>query len=144
MPFLLPSDLKTHLYDEVVTEITRGDDSLTTNAIAAAVQEAKIYLSKFDLVALFGTAETDPTFTDAYLLALVKDLATWHLLRIANPGTDNAIARTAYEDAIGVLKSIQNGSVQPAGWPYADTAAESVPDGNSINWSSVPKRSNYY
>ena len=144
MPIIAPSDLSTHLYAEIITEITRGDATITTTAIDTAVQEAKMYLAKYDLVQLFGTTSASPTFTDGYLSNLVKDLATWHLLRLANPGVDNATARTAYEDALGVLKSIMTGQVQPAGWPYINTLGETTAEGDSIKWSSMHKRHNYY
>jgi hypothetical protein len=144
MPIITQADLATNIYAEVIDEITRSDSSITDRAISTAVQEAKMYLARFDLVQLFGTDTSDPTVRDEYLNSLIKDLACWHLLRLSNVSADQAVYRTAYEDAIAVLKNIMAGAIQPEGWPYLETGAESVPPGDSISWNSNPKRNNYY
>jgi len=143
MPVITPSDLETNLYPEIITEITRADNSITERAISTAVQEAKIYLSRYDLVQLFGTDSTPPAIADDYLKSLVKDIACWHLLRLGNTTTDLGIFRTAYQDAITALKSIMSGQAQPEGWPYAEAATQ-PPDGTAISWSSNERRNNYY
>ena len=145
MPIIIPPDLRTNIYLEVIDEITRSDSNITQSAIDAAIQEAKMYLSRYDLVQLFGTGRDEPTVTDEYLRSLIKDIACWHLLRLCNTGVDHTIARTAYQDAIGSLKNIMSGQAQPQGWPYADNStADPTPEGNTISWSSNPKRNNYY
>jgi hypothetical protein len=145
MPIITVAELETKLYAEVITEITRGDIAIAETAIVAAVQECKMYLSRYDLVQLFGTDTEPPIVDDEYLKSIVKDIACWHLLRLSNTGVDYTTSRTAYTDALDVLKSIKAGAVQPQGWPYktADTD-HTMPDGNSINWNSNPKRSNHY
>ena len=144
MPIITSSDLNTHLYPEIVTEITRGDDTITTAAIATAVQEAKLYLSKYDLLQLFGTDTVAATYSDALLTSLIKDIAIWHLLRLSNPGIDNTTAKTTYENSLKILNNIMNGQVQPDGWPYNADNCTTIPEGDSIKWTSVPKRHNYY
>ncbi len=144
MPIITSSDLATNIYPEIITEITRTDTTITDRAISAAIQEAKMYLARFDLVQLFGAGAAPPPVSDEYLKSLVKDLACWHLLRLSNVGIDYTAYRTAYEDAISTLKSIMGGQAQPQGWPYADTTAEDTPPGDSISWNSNTKRNNYY
>jgi hypothetical protein len=145
MPIITQADLATNIYPEVIDEITRADATIVANAINTAVQEAKVYLAKYDLDQLFGSKDTEPTVTDAYLSSLVKDLTCWHLLRLSNVSIDYAVFRTAYEDAIAALKSIMAGQAQPQDWPYRDTAtADTPPDGNAISWSSNPRRNNFY
>jgi hypothetical protein len=144
MPIINSADLATNIYPEIIAEITRADGTITTRAIAAAIQEAKMYLGRYDLIALFGTETVAPIIQDEYLKSLVKDLACWHLLRLSNSGIDYTAFRTAYTDAIGALKNIMAGQAQPDGWPYLDTSAETAPDGNTISWNSNPKRNNYY
>ncbi len=144
MAIITPGDLNTHVYAEIVTEITRGDDTITTRAIEAAIQEAKMYLSRFDLTQLFGTDTTEPTLEDALLKSLIKDLSCWHLFRLANASIDNNINRSFYDDAINTLKNIMNGQLMPEGWPYAPQTTTPAPDGDTISWSSQVKRSNYY
>jgi hypothetical protein len=144
MPIITQADLATNIYAEIITEITRADTTIADRAIAAAIQETKMYLGRYDLVALFGTDTVTPTIQDEYLNSLVKDIACWHLLRLSNSGIDYTAFRTAYLDAIAALKSIMSGQAQPQGWPYLDTAAATAPDGDAISWSSNPKRNNYY
>ena len=144
MPIITSSDLNTNIYPEIITEITRTDTTITDRAINAAIQEAKMYLARFDLVQLFGTDTLAPTVTDEYLTSLVKDLACWHLLRLSNVGIDYTAYRTAYQDAIAALKNIMAGHAQPQGWPYLDTTTEQTPQGDSISSCSNPKRHNYY
>lgn len=144
MPIITPADLATNIYAEIINEITRADDTITDRAIITAVQEAKMYLGRYDLIQLFGTDTSGPVIHDEYLISLVKDLACWHLLRLSNTGIDYSAYRTAYQDAISALKNIMSGQAQPQGWPYLDTTSISAPDGNSVSWSSNPKRDNYY
>jgi hypothetical protein len=144
MPLITSADLATNIYPEIITEITRSDGTVTDRAIAAAIQEAKMYLGRYDLVQLFGTDTVAPSISDEYLKCLVKDLACWHLLRLSNAGIDYTAFRTAYLDAVAALKNIMAGQASPEGWPYVDTTSESAPPGDSISWSSNPKRNNYY
>lgn len=144
MPIITSADLATNIYPEIITEITRADTTITDRAIATAIQEAKMYLGRYNLVQLFGTDTTSPTVNDEYLKSLVKDIACWHLLRLSNSGIDYTVFRAAYQDAIGSLKNIMAGQAQPENWPYLDTTSESVPPGDSISWNSNPKRNNYY
>ena len=144
MPIITSADLATNIYPEVIDEITRSDSTITDRAIATAIQEAKMYLARYDLVQLFGTDTSDPRVHDEYLNSLVKDIACWHLLRLSNASMDYTVFRTAYQDAIAALKNIMAGQAQPQGWPYLDTSSESVPQGDAISWNSNPKRNNYY
>ncbi|MBA3828722.1 MAG: DUF1320 family protein [Taibaiella sp.] len=144
MPIITPSDLSTHIYPEIVSEITRTDNTIVTNAINTAVHEAKMYLSRYDLVALFGTDTTAPTVTDQYLQSIVKDITCWHIIRLSNVNVDSSLYRNNYYDALEALKNIMKGNANPDGWPYKDTTAESVPDGDSISWTSNDQRENAY
>ena len=129
MPIITPSELDTHLYPEVTAALTRDDNTILSRAITAAEQEVKLYLGKFDLTALFGTESEIPSVDDELLKQLVKDVACWHLLRLSNNGTEIAIFRTAYVDALSTLKNIMSGQAVPAGWPYAAIATSEPTDG---------------
>jgi len=139
-----PSDLNTAIYQDVLDEITRADATLITRAIVAAIQEAKMYLSRYDLLQLFGTDTTDPTVIDGYLKYLVVDLAAWQIIKLASPNIDYNHLRVCYEDAVASLKMIQSGKANPEDWPYADTTGETAPQGDSVAYSSNPKRCNYF
>lgn len=143
MPYLLPGDLNTHIYDEIREEITRNNEDLVAKAIESAVSEAKSYLSKYDLEKLFA----DPAVPDdENLRNKVKDLACWHLIKLSNPNIDLKLFRTAYEDAVSWFMKVTKGTIDPAGWPYKSSLDETTgfPEGGSVTYSSNTKRNNHY
>lgn len=134
---LLAEDLKSHLYTEQIDVISRNDATLIDSAIAAAVQEAKGYLSRYDITTLFAKEDTE---RDATLLMYLKDMATWHFITLANANADLEHRRDRYKDALSWLKEIQASRVVPFGWPAA------TEDTQSSSWlvSSTPKRETSY
>jgi hypothetical protein len=107
------------MYPEIQAEITRSDGgALATEAIGTAISEVKIYLSRYDLVQLFGdsVAGTSATFTDILLTRMVKDIAAWHLLQLSNPNYLYESAKQRYDQAISTLTRIQKGVGAPQ-WP---------------------------
>lgn len=111
---LLPEDLKTHLYNEQITAISRNDTELIDEAIAAAEGEAKGYLSRYDIDFIFSQVGNA---RDKILLMWLKDIATWHFITLANANADMEFRETRYKDGIAWLKNIQSGKVVPYGWP---------------------------
>lgn len=144
MPIITQSDLSTHIYTEVLNEITRTDNTLVAKAINTAIQETKMYLNRYDLVALFGTDVASPTVTDEYLKSIVKDITCWHLVRLSNVNVDYNVYRNNYYDAINALKTIMNGGANPDGWPYRDISSNMLTDGDTVSWNSHIKRENYF
>jgi phage gp36-like protein len=145
MPYLTKEDLKTRLYADVLDDITRTNDNIISQAIAAATQEAKMYLSRYDLTALLGTDTTAATIQDPLLKGIVTDLACWQLIRLANPSVDYATFRTAYQDAVHILTNIMKGNANPDGWPLKDTTVQAqIPKGDNVAWSSNRKRHNHF
>lgn len=118
---------------------------LVAKAINAAVAEVKSYLSRYDLLKLFGDNITAPVVNDEHLKNIVKDVATWYLLRLTNPNIDLALFRTIYEDAIKWLVLVQKGQADPEGWPYPEDDPDTDYDESAgIQWSSNPKRRQHY
>lgn len=148
MPFLTQPDFSTHLYAEIIEEITRKNDEVFGQALKAAIAEAKMYLNRYDLLAIFGDANTEPTVAEvhtAHLKSLVKDITCWHLVRLANPNVNLELFRTIYEDAIKLLEKISTGRVDPQGWPYrADDPATDFNENNTVQWSSNKKQSQHF
>ena len=142
-PIIEPSDLSTHIYPEILTEITRNDGgALATAAIDMAIEEVKLYLTKYDLVQLFGDATlgVSATFASTLLTTYVKVCAVWQLICLANPNINYETFRTRYEDIISTLKRIQDGKAVPQ-FPYKDTTGETAPPGDAIYSNSNPKKS---
>lgn len=143
-PIITKEDLKTHIYEETLNEITRDNDDIVNEAIATGIEEVKTYLSKYDLVQMFGdeTENVSATFTNPYLKSLVKTVVIWNLMTLANINIDYEAKRTLYEDATNALKMIQSGKTDPR-WPYLNTS-ELEPDNNGISpfIKSKEKRNN--
>ncbi|SMO48193.1 phage protein Gp36 family protein [Solitalea koreensis] len=137
MAFLTKDELLTHLYGEVIDNISQNDDDIVIAAIDAAIAEAKGYLSRYDLEALFSA---DPK--DAILLVRVKDIAVWHFLVLGNQSIELEFREARYTEAVKWLEKIQSGKSVPQGWPLP-TPSESDPAG-VFKYGSNPKRNNHY
>lgn len=139
MPLLLPGDLKTHLYAEIVSEITRSDADITTRAIDKAEAEVKSYLNRYDVGAMFVT-----TNTDQYLRSIVTDVACWQLIKLANPNVNLELFRTMYEDAVKTLEKIQAGKQQPAWPPRPNDENTAIDDAGQVEYTSNSRRTSNY
>lgn len=150
-PIIAPADLNNVLYPEIQDEITRGNSTVATEAIDTAVQEAKMYLTRYDLTQLFGDptpTDANPngiaaTFSDTYLTRMIKDIATWHLLQLANPNMNYESAKGRYEEALNTLKRIQKGTADPQ-WPFQDKTGETAPLSDSVVSLQQTKRNNNF
>lgn len=142
--FITPSELKTHLYGEVQSEIDRADVTICEEAINSAISEASGYLSVYDRTAIF--AATGNT-RNSILLTFVKDIAVWHFIQLANPGVDLALRQDRYDRAIKWLDKVQSGKVVPE-LPYpapaVDPLGNPIANDSSITWGSTLKRVNNY
>jgi hypothetical protein len=97
-PIITPADLN-NIYPEILDEITRADGgTLAAEAIDIAIAEAKMYLTRYDLVKIFGDSVTDVAsiFADPYLTRLIKDLAVWQLIQLANPSINYEVYEKRY------------------------------------------------
>jgi len=126
---------KTSLYPELIKKITRDDQQAAEMQILAAESLVKSYISRYDLDAIFGTTDSEPTFkgSDVDLIKkIIKIIASYYLVRLSNPNVNIELFRADYEDAIEWLKELQAGSVNPT-LPYAADAGEAW-------WTSNIKR----
>ncbi len=142
MAFLTIQELNTHLHDEQVETITRGDETIPQAAIDAAIAEAKGYLTRFDCTRVFSASGNK---RNQLLLIFVKDIATWHLINLCNAGTDLKFRQDRYERAIDWLKAVQRGDVSPD-LPDRETEEETgsnAPIG-PIAYGSNPKRCQHF
>lgn len=139
MSYLSNDEIKTHLYSDNVDVITRGDDTIVTAAVDAAVSEAKGYLSAFDRDAIF-TALADAR--NALLLTFVKDIASWHLLNLCNAGSDMKLRQDRYDRAVEWLKAVQKGNVSPD--LPAIVATDGTTAAQGITFGSNTKREQHF
>jgi hypothetical protein len=144
-PIIQPSDLNSVLYPEIQNEISRNDGGANAiEAIATAIQEVKMYITRYDIVQLFGNEETNvaATFTDVFLTRMVKNIAIWHFIQLANVNVNYESQKLLYEQAIDTLKRIQKGLADPK-WPYLDTTGETTPPSDQVTIRRNPLRNTY-
>jgi phage gp36-like protein len=137
--YLTKQELGTHLYQENIGVITRGDDTMITAAIDAAISEARGYLGAFDKETIFS-AQGDAR--NALLLTFVKDIAAWHLINLCNAGTEFKVRQDRYDRAVNWLKEVQKGNVSPD-LPAAEDETGEI-TGNVIKFGSNPQRSQHF
>lgn len=138
---LQPQDLNTHIYGELVDAISRDDETIMLSAIAAAEQQAKGYLGRYDIAILFGATGSD---RDPLLLMYIKDLAAWHFITLANANIDMAVRKSRFDDAIAELKAIQAGKVYHENWPIPVPDEGNENENDIFQISSAPKRPTRY
>jgi hypothetical protein len=148
MPFLVKDDLTTHINAEIIDEITRNDDTKADKAISAAIGEAKSYLSRFDLLKIFGTASIEPEVAEELLETakdFIKQMACWKLIKVSNPNVNLELFKTGYDEAIKWFTKIQQGGVDPEGWPYkTDDPATPENENSTVQFSSNKKRNQHF
>ncbi len=145
-----PEELITELYPEIVEEIIRGNSDEVLLQLKSAEDFVKGYLFKYDLKALFGTATVAPTIVDESLKKCVKIVASYWLVRKANPNVNLQVFADDFSLMIGTNKEpgwlidVKNGDINPD-WPYKpdDLTTSDVDESEAVNpvfWASNYKR----
>lgn len=120
--FIHPSEIKTHLLDYQVDQITGGDESIVISAIDAAIAEVKSYIaSRYDVNAIFSKTGNNRS---PLIVIHTKNIAVWNLLRLANVDAIYERYHEAYNDSIAYLSKVAEGKLVPD-LPYRES-----PDGN--------------
>jgi phage gp36-like protein len=139
MSLLTKADLKTHVYAEIIDEITRADDTLVQDGIDNGESEVKSYLNRYDIAVMFATS-----YTDKFLRSLVKDVVCWHIIKLCNANIQLELFRTLYQDAIKTFEKVMKGAIDPQ-WPLrANDPATSIDDAGNVEFRSECKRRNHY
>lgn len=143
MAYLTIQELNTHLHDEQVETITRGDNTIAEAAIDAAIAEARGYLTRFDTSRVFSASGTK---RNQLLLIFVKDIAVWHLINLCNAGNDLEFRQDRYERAVDWLKGVQRGDVSPD-LPEREPEGSKTEKNNPVGpiaYGSNPKRCQHF
>lgn len=140
MAYLTVEDMYTHIYQENIETISRGDDAVMLSAIDAAIEEASGYLTKYDTKKIFSATGSG---RNAILLLFVKDIAAWHFVNLCNAGVDLDLREKRYNRAIEWLENNQNRN-NPSLPALEDTdgTACSLPGAcrQTFDYGSNPKR----
>lgn len=110
-----------------------------SEAIAGAVAEARGYLKQYDIDKEFEKAGDD---RNQILLILLKDIAVWHFIVIANPAVEMEVREKRYNSAIKQLEKIQQGRWNPDLPVFAAEGCK--PLENFIKFGSNKKRNDYF
>ena len=110
MAFLDKTDLASAIYGYQVDQITEGNDEIVYQAIEAAIQEVKSFLSEtlYDSVAIFSATGTN---RNALLLAHTKTIAKWYIVELCNADIIQEQAKDRYDRAISWLTKLSKGTV---------------------------------
>ncbi|MBY0244997.1 MAG: hypothetical protein K2Q03_06060 [Sphingobacteriaceae bacterium] len=148
-----PNELNSELYPEIINEITRNNPNEVLLQLKAAEDFIKGYLFKYDLTALFGTDTQAPTYVDESLKKCVKIVASYWLVRKANPNANIQLFADDFSLMIGNNKEpgwlidVKNGNINP-NWPYKiddpNTPSDESKDANPVFWNSNYKRTNRF
>lgn len=140
MPFLIPSEIESHLYPEVTRAINRSETDTTQlqAAIDAAIAETRGYLNAYDRDAIFSAVGSD---RNPILLLYCKDIAVWHFIQLSNPGVEMDLRLNRYEKAVKWLQLVQSGRTNPdLPYPTAPVDPKSGSVQNSFKWGGNPRR----
>lgn len=137
---------QTSLYPEIIDTITRGNEEAAELQILATESLCKSYLFKYDLKAAFGTDSEPPTASCGMLKKIVKTIASYYLVRLANPNVDLEVFRLDYQLAIDMLKDIRDGKNNLIELPYAKDDPDTLDNeaDGSVAWNSNTKRINHF
>lgn len=133
--YISVEELKTHAYDEEIQAIIRDDETIALACIDIAQEFVESKLMKdYDIEDIFSQRDENRS---PLLVKIIKDIAMWELIGLANPSIDYADKKLRYEDAKGWLTAVYKG--MPTNLPKRaskDTATFTI--------LSQPKRKNYY
>lgn len=109
-------------------------------AVKAATEEAKGYLTDYDVTAIFAATDDD---RNPILLLYVKDIAVWHFIQLSNPGVEMEARKTRYEFAIKWLQKIQDGKTNPS-LPTIAPPVDGSDQQIQVKWGGNTKRKNNF
>ena len=126
--FIEKADLPTVIYGYQLDEITEGDNLIIVANCAAAIEEVKSYLAKYDTATIFAAtgAARNPL-----ILEITKSVALWYIIRLSNVDMIYDQAKDRYDRAITWLKSVKEGDLAP-NLPHA-----TAPDGGAVATFSI-------
>lgn len=138
--FLAKEDLGSVIYAYQIDQITEGNDDLVAQALAAAEEEAKSYLSQninkletldgriiYDVAAIFSASALD---RNSLILQHCLTLAKFHIATLCNADFIYEQAKERYDRAIDWFTKLSKGTVVLTSLPKItldDTNSERQP-----------------
>lgn len=118
--FLEIEDLKNSIYNYQIDQITEGDTNITLQAIAAAIEEVRSYLSgnfkrewkdgrlRYDVDAILNTTGNE---RNALILSHTATIAKWYIVELCNADIIYETAKERYDRAVAWFKDLAKGNV---------------------------------
>lgn len=138
MSFITKTDLDQDIYNEILSGITRANDTKVSTACAEAQAEINGYLcARYDSTDLFSkTAEA----RNKTILAIARTIVIYKLHKVCNSMPE--LIRIEYEDTIKLLDKIQSGKFILEGAKLVGQTETEIPT-TQISRSGNTKRNNY-
>ena len=133
MAFLEESDMGSTIYDYQVEQIADGNDEAMPDAINAAIEEVKSYLTQndrkeyndgrphYDVDKIFSKTGTE---RNALLLQKTKTIAKFHFIDLCNADILYDRAQKNYDRAVAFLVKLGKGDVTISGLDLIDDSTE--------------------
>lgn len=118
--FLEIEDLKNSIYNYQIDQITEGDTNITLQAIAAAIEEVRSYLSgnfkrewkdgrlRYDVDAILNATGDE---RNALILSHTATIAKWYIVELCNADIIYETAKERYDRAVAWFKDLAKGNV---------------------------------
>lgn len=152
--FLEKEDLGNVIYDYQMDEITEGDDTIVLQAISAAIEEAKSYLTPntndnkwldgrmlYDVEAIFNATGLD---RNSLILQHCCTLAKWHLAQLCNADFIYEKAKERYDRAIDWFTKIAKGTINLTTLPQLVRDEQTAGDKQPFQFGSRQKFNHDY
>ncbi len=137
MAFLTENELKTLQHAEIITAITRADDTIVPMMIDESIAYMKGYLNaRFDVAAEFAKEGGERNIV---LLKILKAMVIYEIYSLANPAKMTEVVKENNARAMKWLTEVQKGNVNPdLDIPDPDD------DTQYIKWGGNKKKENHY
>lgn len=139
MSFLTKEDLLDVLTEGVIDAITEGDEDFVDTPISIALSTARRMLFSVDVDLIFALEGDVRNVNYAELLAFLKDIAVWHLIKKCNVDMNLELAKINFDTALKGLKEMA--ANVPDGWPLIGSGTTTTKDSR---FGSNPKTSHYF
>lgn len=118
--FLQESDLGATIYEYQIEQITEGDEGITQQALSAAEEEIRSYLSgnnkkewadgrpRYDVNAILGATGED---RNALIVRQAVTIAKWYIVDLCNYDVIYEHAKDRYDRAITWLNKLSKGEI---------------------------------
>lgn len=129
--FIEIEELKSHIYQYQIEQITEFDDDIVYMAINAAIDEVRSYVTP---TGKRGWADGRPLYNadlifsaiglnrNALLLQVTKTIAVWNLIMLCNVDMLYEQWKERYDRAVTWLKQLNTGAVAVSGLPVLSTS----------------------